>query len=143
MFYLFIYFQTSYLLVLQIDFSQRFEEGAAIGAENKHLAVDTFDVFIYDRTNKEESVHHRNPKNKQQGLKYEVGVGLYTGKIYWLAGGLPATLHNDIGLWHLCGMEQYLEEGEMLFGDKISPQWGRRREFGDERTLEFNKAVAA
>ena len=77
-------------------------------------------------------------------------MGLYTGKIYWLAGGLPAALHNDIGLWHLCGMEQYLEEGEMLFGDKIyrgtrfiSPQWGRRREFGDERTLEFNKAVAA
>lgn len=56
-------------------------------------------------------------KKRKHTIKYEVGVQLQSGKIVWLAGGVPGSVH-DFTLYQICGLRQYLLPGEMILADK-------------------------
>lgn len=56
-------------------------------------------------------------KKKKHTIKYEVGVHLSTGRIVWLVGGIPGSIH-DMKMAQENGILQQLLEGEWILADK-------------------------
>jgi len=83
-------------------------------------------------------------KAKRHTIKYELGVHPDTGKIVWVGGPAPGSVH-DISMTRIFGVLEKLLRGEVILGDKgyvgefqimtpIKP--GRREKLNDdEKTL--------
>lgn len=56
-------------------------------------------------------------KKKKHTIKYEVRVTLSTGRIVWMTGGLPGSVH-DITMARNSGILNQLLPGELILADK-------------------------
>jgi hypothetical protein len=56
-------------------------------------------------------------KKKRHTIKYEVGVHLSTGRIIWLVGGIPGSVH-DVKIAASNGIVDQILNGEWILADK-------------------------
>jgi hypothetical protein len=56
-------------------------------------------------------------KTRKHTIKYEIGIQLQTGKIVWLSGGVPGSVH-DLTVVRNCGLPSKLLSGEFILADK-------------------------
>ncbi len=56
-------------------------------------------------------------KTRKHTIKYEIGIQLQTGKIIWLSGGTPGSVH-DLTIVRNSGLISNLLPGEMVLADK-------------------------
>ncbi len=56
-------------------------------------------------------------KIRKHSIKYEIGIQLISGKIVWIAGGIPGSVH-DLEMVRSCGLIPLLLSGEMVLSDR-------------------------
>jgi hypothetical protein len=110
------------------------------------MALDGTECWIERPLDNTVQKHYYSGKKRKHTIKYEIGVQLQSGKIVWLAGGVPGSVH-DITLYRSCGLRSYLLPGEMILADKgyigddiiITPFRPAR----SEEEKEFNSAISS
>jgi hypothetical protein len=55
-------------------------------------------------------------KSRRHTIKYEIGIQFITGKIVWLAGGVPGSVH-DLSMVRESGLIELLLPQEMILAD--------------------------
>lgn len=115
---LFIYLDTVSLfitfLIYKIDLNDRFDSETIMSI---NMALDGTECAVERPLDNAIQRQYYSGKKRKHTIKYEIGVQLQTGKIVWLAGGVPGSVH-DITLYQTCGLKSHLLPGEMVLADK-------------------------
>lgn len=61
--------------------------------------------------------HYYSGKKKKHTIKYEVAVQLDNGRILWVGGAVPGSVH-DVTMARTLGIFNHLVPGELIMGDK-------------------------
>ena len=84
--------------------------------ENVTFILDGTECRIAKPVDRVEDYAWFSPKHSMHAVKYEVAVSLSTGRIMWIAGGIPAAYH-DSTLIRSSGLLQSIPEGERGIAD--------------------------
>ncbi len=82
-----------------------------------NMALDGTECWIERPLDNVIQRQYYSGKKRKHTIKYEIGVQIQTGKIVWLAGGVPGSVH-DITLYRACGLKCNLLPGELILADK-------------------------
>jgi hypothetical protein len=111
-----------------------------------NMILDVAECPIERPLDNETQRQYYSGKKKRHTIKYEIAVQLVTGRIVWMAGGVPGSTH-DLDIARNCGLIEQLLAGEKILADKayvaeecfIHPFKGAETE--EERV--FNSAVSS
>ena len=82
-----------------------------------NMTLDGFECPIEQPWDNEIQHQYYSRKKKRHTIKYEIGIQLTSGKIVWLVGGTPGSVH-DLSMTRHFGLIPLLLPGEMVLADK-------------------------
>jgi len=82
-----------------------------------NMTLDGIECPIHRPLDNATQQQYYSGKKKQHTIKYEIGIQLTSGKIVWMAGGDPGSVH-DLEVSRACGVIGKLLPGEMILADK-------------------------
>lgn len=97
----------------QFSISERFQNGVNM----VNMVLDATECPIEKPIDWTTQNRYYSGKKKKHTIKYEVGVQINTGKIVWVAGGLPGSIH-DLTMAKSCRIIGTLLPGERILADK-------------------------
>ena len=83
-----------------------------------NMTLDVTECFI--QCPFENAIQHLyySGKKRRHTIKYEIGIHLQSGKIVWLNGGIPGSVH-DLTIIQNSGLLSNLFPGELVLSDKV------------------------
>jgi hypothetical protein len=111
-----------------------------------NMTVDATDCPVERPSDYNLQRQYYSGKSKKHCIKYEVGIQIQTGKLVWLAGGTPGSVH-DLTISRASGLSSHLLHGEFVLADKayigedcfLTPF----KPVTNEQELEFNSAISS
>ncbi len=82
-----------------------------------NMTLDGFECPIERPLDNEIQQHYYSGKKKRHTIKYEIGVQIISGKVVWLAGDAPGSVH-DLQMARSFSLITLLLPGEKVLADK-------------------------
>jgi hypothetical protein len=103
---------------IKIHWQDRLDANSAEGLlQGIYTIIDATECIIQRPSDPDLQRYMFSSKKKRHGLKYEIAVRISDGRIVWIKGPCAARIH-DLAFHYQCGLQQHLQVGENMLGDK-------------------------